>query len=60
MHGPRHCQTEQDKYHIISLTGGVLKKRVQMILFTKQKHSHRGGTQTYVYLGVRREDKLGD
>ena len=30
-------QTQKDKYHMISLTCGIKKKRVQMNLFTKQK-----------------------
>ena len=30
-------QTEKDKYHMISLICGILKKMVQMNLFTKQK-----------------------
>ena len=32
-------QTEKDKYHMISLICGILKKMVQMNLFTKQKES---------------------
>ena len=30
-------QTQKDKYHMISLIYGILKKRVQMNIFTKQK-----------------------
>ena len=30
-------QTEKDKYHMIPLLCGILKKMVQMNLFTKQK-----------------------
>ena len=30
-------QTEKDKYHMISLIHGILKKMIQMYLFTKQK-----------------------
>ena len=30
-------QTEKDKYHMILLLCGILKKMVQMNLFTKQK-----------------------
>ena len=30
-------QTEKDKYHMISLICGILKKMVQMNVFTKQK-----------------------
>ena len=43
-------QTQKDKYHRISLICGILKKRVQVNLFTKQervtdvenKHSYQG------------------
>ena len=34
-------QTQNSKYHMISLICGMLKKKVQMNLFTKQKQSHR-------------------
>ena len=30
-------QKEKDKYHMISLTCGILKKMIQVNLFTKQK-----------------------
>ena len=30
-------QTQKDKYHVVSLIYGILKKREQMNLFTKQK-----------------------
>ena len=34
-------QTEEDKYHIISLTCGILKKIIQINVFSKQKQTHR-------------------
>ena len=35
-------QREEEKYHMISLICGILKKkRIQMNLFTKQKQTHR-------------------
>ena len=34
-------QTEKDKYHMISLICGILKKMIQMDLFTEQKQTHR-------------------
>ena len=34
-------QTEKDKYHMISLICRILKKMIQMNLFTKQKRTHR-------------------
>ena len=45
-------QTEKDKYHMISLICGILKKMIQMnktLLFTKQKQTHRHRKQTYGY-----------
>ena len=30
-------QTEKDKYHMISLTPGIFKKKIQMNLFSKQR-----------------------
>ena len=42
-------QTEKDKYHMISLACGILKEKVQMNLFTKQKQTHRLQKQTYGY-----------
>ena len=32
-------QTEKDKYHMISLICGILKKIIQMNFFTKQRDS---------------------
>ena len=49
-------QTEKDKYHMISLIYGILKKMVQMNLSTKQKESYRCRKQTYGYHGVRGGD----
>ena len=40
-------QAEKDKYYMISLTSGILKKKIQMNLFTKQTHRHR--KQIYGY-----------
>ena len=42
MDEPRHYHTkwsksEKDKYHMISLIPGILKKKIQMNLLTKQK-----------------------
>ena len=34
-------QTEEDKFPMISLICGILKKMMQMNLFTKQKVTHR-------------------
>ena len=34
-------QTEKDKYHMILLICRILKKMIQMNLFTKQKQTHR-------------------
>ena len=42
-------QTEKGKYHMISLTCGILKKMIQMNLFTNQKQIHRLRKQTYGY-----------
>ena len=55
---------EKDKYHVISLTCGLLKK-VQMILFTKMKQGHKHRKQTQLPEGKGGEggrgwDKLGD
>ena len=33
-------QREEEKYHMISLICGILKKMIQMNLFTKQKQTH--------------------
>ena len=54
-------QTEKDKYHMISLIYGVLKKMIQMNLFTKQNQTHRLRKHTYSYQRgkVGGEDKLG-
>ena len=41
-------QTEKDKYPMISVTCGILK-RIQMNLITKQKQTHRHRKQTYGY-----------
>ena len=42
-------QTEKDKYRMMSLICGILKKMIQMNLFIKQKPTHRHRKQTYVY-----------
>ena len=34
-------QTEKEKCHMILLISGILKKWLQMYLFTKQKQTHR-------------------
>ena len=54
-------QTEKDRYHMISLICGILKKMIQMNLFTKQKQTHRLRKQTYDYQRrkVGKRDKLG-
>ena len=44
-------QTEKNKYHMISLICGILKKITQMNLLTKQKQTHRLRKQTYGYRG---------
>ena len=44
-------QTEKDKYHMISFICKILKKMIQMNLFTKQKQTHRLREQTYGYRG---------
>ena len=41
-------QTEKDKYHMISLIRGILKK-IQMNLFAEQKQTHRYRKQIYGY-----------
>ena len=50
MDGPTDYHTkwsksEKDKYHMILLICGILKKMIQMNLYTKQKHRK----QTYGY-----------
>ena len=51
-------QKEKDKYHMISLTCGILKKkRLQMNLCTKQKQANR--EQTYGYQGGGRKEEIG-
>ena len=54
-------QTEKDKYHTISLICRILKKMIQMNLFTKQKQTHRLREGTYGYQGGRvgGRDRLG-
>ena len=42
-------QTDKDKYHMISLLCGILKKMIQMNLFTKQGQTHRLRKQTHDY-----------
>ena len=39
-------QTKKDKYHMVSLICGTLKK-IQVNLLTKQKQTHRHRKQTY-------------
>ena len=34
-------QAEKDKYHMILFICGILKKKIQMNLITKQKQTHR-------------------
>ena len=46
----------KDKYHMIALIHGILKKQMQMNLFTKQKWSHRCRKHTYGYQGVSEGD----
>ena len=54
-------QKEKVKYHMISLICEILKKRILMNLFTKQKQTHRHRKQIYGYKGEkgRGKDKLG-
>ena len=55
-------QREKDKYHTISLICGILKKMIQMNLFTKQKQTYRIQKQTWLQrgnVGVGGRDKLG-
>ena len=42
-------QTDKDKYCIVSVTYGILKKKIQMNLFTKQEQTHRHRKQIYGY-----------
>ena len=42
-------QKEKNKYHMVSLICGILKKMIQMNLFTNQKQIHRLRKQTYGY-----------
>ena len=42
-------QTEKEKYHMISLIRRILKKMIQMNLYTKQKQAHRHRKQIYGY-----------
>ena len=52
-------QTKKDKYYMISLICGILKKG-QMNLFTRQRQTHRHRKQTYGYhRGREGRDKLG-
>ena len=44
-------QTEKDQYHMVSLIWGILKKMIQMNLFTKQKQTHRPRERIYGYGG---------
>ena len=56
-------QTEKEKYPMILLICGILKKGIQMNLFTKQKESYRCRKQTMVTKGGKWgevRDKLGD
>ena len=39
---------QKDKYYMISAVCGI-KKIIQMILYTKQKQTHRSRKQTYDY-----------
>ena len=52
---------DKDKYHMISLICGILKKKIQMNLFTKQKQTHRHRKQTQGYQRGKGwgQDKLG-
>ena len=54
-------QKEKVRYHMISLICEILKKRILMNLFTKQKQTHRHRKQIYGYKGEkgRGKDKLG-
>ena len=51
-------QTEKDKYHMIALLCGILKKNIQMNLFTKQKQSHRCRKEIYDYWGWRQGEGI--
>ena len=51
-------QAEKDKYYMISLTSGILKKKIQMNLFTKQTHRHRKQMYCYQRGKGRGRDKL--
>ena len=42
-------EVNETKINMISLTCGILKKMIQMNLFTKQKGIHRHRKQTYGY-----------
>ena len=66
MHGPRECHVEQsksekDKHHVISLICEILKKVIEMSLFTKQEQTHRYKKPIYGYQRgkSRRRDRLG-
>ena len=49
----------KDKYHMILFICGILKKKIQMNLFTKQKQSHREQTYGHQVRRVRGRDRLG-
>ena len=42
-------QAERYKYHMISLICGILKEKIQMSLYTKQKQIQRHRKITYSY-----------
>ena len=53
-------KSDKDKYRMMSLICGILKKMIQMNLFIKQKPTHRHRKQTYVsQRGKGGRDKLG-
>ena len=54
-------KSEKDKYRMISLTCEILKKKIQMNLFTEKKHTHRLRKQIYGYQKWKEvgRDKLG-
>ena len=60
--GPRDYDTKQskpdkEKHHMIPLLCRMLKKKkIQMNLFTKQKHTHRMQTNLWLPKGEKREE----
>jgi len=52
-------EIEKEKYHIIPFICGILKKMMQMNLFTKQKQTHRLREKLMVPSGEDGEGYLG-